>query len=129
MSEDQYALTELQVAILRILWNREEATTQEIHQALESERALALTTIATILSRLEKRGVVRHRKVGRQYAYRARVTESEVRRSKLHDLTENLFHGDPAALVSHLLRSDQVADGDLARIKSLIAEAEREAGD
>lgn len=129
MSEDRYALTELQVAILRILWNREEATTQEIHQALAGDRTLALTTVATILSRLEKRGVVRHRKVGRQYTYRTDVTESEVRRSKLHDLTENLFHGDPAALVSHLLRSDQVADGDLERIKSLIAEAEQEGGD
>ena len=51
-------LTAPQLEIMRVLWDRTEATVVEIHQALRAERPLAPTTIATLLSRLEKRGLV-----------------------------------------------------------------------
>ena len=125
---DVHALTGLQLSILQVLWNRSEATTQEIHGALEDERGLAPTTIATLLSRLERRGILSHRKEGRQYVYRALVTEADVRRSKVRELTAALFQGDPAALISHLVSSADTGADDLERIKTLIAKAERDGG-
>ena len=121
---ETHALTELQLAILQVLWEDGEATTQAIHARLTEERGLALTTVATILSRLEKRGVLAHRKEGRQYVFRPLVTRPEVRRSKIRELMETLFEGDAAALVHHLVRSEETAPEDLARIKAMIAEAE-----
>ncbi len=121
---DVQALTELQLAILQVLWDRSEATTQDIHSRLHAERGLALTTVATLLSRLEKRGILEHRKDGRQYVYRALVTRPEVRRSKIRELTETLFEGDAAALISHLVRSDETGESDLERIKAMISRAE-----
>ena len=115
-----HQLTDLQIAIMRELWARGEATAAEIREALDDTRGLALTTVATLLSRLEKRGVVRHRTRARQYVYRATVTESEVRRGMLDELTERLFNGDVAALVSHLLSAREVSAGDLERVKQLI---------
>ena len=76
---DATQLTDLQIALLRVLWDRREATVAEIAEALRPARDLAPTTIATLLSRLEKRGVVSHTAQGRQYVYRARVSEGEVR--------------------------------------------------
>lgn len=121
---DVHALTGLQLSILDELWDRGEATTQQIHGALEGARGLALTTVATLLSRLERRGVVQHRKEGRQYVYRALVTRSDVRRSKVKELTEALFQGDATALVSHLVSAADTDAADLERIKAMIAEAE-----
>jgi BlaI family transcriptional regulator, penicillinase repressor len=121
---DVQSLTELQLTILQVLWDSDEATTQEIHSHLHQDRGLALTTVATLLSRLEKRGILEHRKDGRQYVYRALVTRPEVRRSKIRELTETLFEGDAAALISHLVRSDETGRGDLERIKALITRAE-----
>ena len=121
---DVLALTGLQLSILDVLWDRGEATTQEIHGALEGERGLALTTVATLLSRLERRGVLNHRKVGRQYIYCPLVTRSDVRRSKVKELTEALFQGDASALVSHLVSSADTDTADLERIRALITEAE-----
>ena len=121
---DVQALTELQLAILQVLWDRTEATTQDIHSQLHDDRGLALTTVATLLSRLERRGILEHRKDGRQYVYRALVTQPEVRRSKIRELTETLFEGDATALISHLVRSDETGQGDLERIKAMITRAE-----
>jgi predicted transcriptional regulator len=55
--------------------------------------------------------------------YRASVTRAEVRRSKVRALTETLFGGDSAALVSHLVRAEDVDDGELRRIRTLLERA------
>jgi BlaI family transcriptional regulator, penicillinase repressor len=118
------SLTDLQLAIMRILWDRAEATVLDVQNRLRPERDLAQTTIATLLSRLEKRGVVEHRLEGRQFVYRPLITEQDVRGSMVSELTELLFNGSSAALMSHLLRSRDMNPGDLDRVKRMIAEAE-----
>lgn len=118
------SLTDLQLAIMRILWDRVEATVLDVQNRLRPERDLAQTTIATLLSRLEKRGVVEHRLEGRQFVYRPLISEQEVRRSMVSELTALLFGGSSEALMSHLLRSRDMNPGDLDRVKRMIAEAE-----
>jgi BlaI family transcriptional regulator, penicillinase repressor len=117
-------LTDLQSAIMRVLWDRGEATVADIHAALQPERGLALTTIATMLSRLERRGIVKHLTQARQYVYSPKVSERDVRRSMVADLTERLFDGDVAELVSHLLNARELSPGDLEKVKELIASHE-----
>jgi predicted transcriptional regulator len=120
-------LSELQMAVMRVLWDRGEATVAEVHEELQRERDLALTTVATVLSRLEKQEVLTHRTQGRQYIYCPAVSEHDVRRSMLADLTERVFYGDVAALVSNLLNERDVTQDELARVKALIEAKEAEA--
>ena len=120
MAEPQ-PLTDLQLAILRVLWDRGSATAAEITDALKSSRGLAQQTIATILSRLERRGIVRHRTRQRQYIYSAVLSEPDARRTMLAELTDRFFEGDVAALVSQLLSAREMSAGDLARVKALIS--------
>ncbi len=121
-------LSELQLAVMRVLWQRGKATVAEVHEALEPERGLALTTVATVLTRLEKAGFVAHRAAGRHYLYRPLVSEEAVRRSMVAVLADRLFEGDVAALVSHLVNARDIEPGDLARVKRLIEEKERKGG-
>jgi len=118
--QESVGLTGLQLSILRVLWDRGEATTQDVQERLAVGRPLALTTVATIMSRLERKGVLTHRREGRQYVYRATVSESGVRRSKVKELTENLFGGDPVALLSHLVRADDVDADEVQRIREML---------
>lgn len=118
-------LGDLQLAIMRVLWDREAATVAEVHQALRDERGLALTTIATMLSKMEKKGVVQHERQGRQFLYRPTVAEHEVQATMVESLTEQLFGGDITALVSRLLSAREVQPGELAELKKLIAAHER----
>ena len=110
---------------MRILWDRSEATVLEVQERLRPDRDLAQTTIATLLTRLEKRGVIAHRLERRQFIYRPLVSEQDVRRSMVSELTTLLFDGSPTALMSHLLGSRDMDPGDLDRVKRLIAEAEQ----
>jgi len=117
-------LTDLQLAIMRVLWERGKATALEVTEALRPTRALAPTTVATILSRLEKRGVVGHETSARQFVYFAHLTEPEATRSMVSELTDRLFDGDATALVSHLITARQFSRADLAKVKDLLAKHE-----
>jgi predicted transcriptional regulator len=113
---------------MRVLWARGEASAAAVHAALHPERGLAPTTIATMLRKLEKKGVVTHRAEGRQYIYRATVARSDVQRSMVATLVDRLFEGDAAALVHHLLHEGDVERQELERLRALLdAEEERDA--
>jgi len=116
-------LSDLQLSVLRVLWDGGEASAQEVQSALEKERPLAVTTVATVLSRLDKRGVVRHRSDGRLFIYRPAVTKDDVSHSMLGALVDSVFQGDPTALISHLVTRRDVSPGDLDRMRRLIEEA------
>lgn len=119
--ESSHRLGDLQLAIMRVLWGRGEATVSEVHEVLEPERGLAPTTIATMLAKMEKKGVIDHHTEGRRFIYRPRVSERQVCRSMVSDLTSQLFRGDVTALVSHLLAEHEIGRDELSQLRSLIA--------
>jgi predicted transcriptional regulator len=118
-------LGDLQLAILRRLWQRGEAAVADVHADLLESRGLATTTIATMLAKMEKKGVVTHRVDGRRYIYRPTVSEKQVRQGMVSEIKDRLFQGDPVALVSHLLTEHEVDSGEIAELKNLIARHER----
>ncbi len=115
-------LADLQYAIMRVLWTDGEATVSRVQEALSNERGLALTTIATMLTKMEKKGVVSHRTEGRQFVYKPLISEKQVHRTMVAELTERLFQGDFKALVSHLLSEQEIDASELKRLKALIEE-------
>jgi predicted transcriptional regulator len=120
---ETYDLTDLQLDLLRTLWESGEATVTEVTEALRETRALAPTTVATLLSRLERKGVVSHRTEGRTYIYRAEITERDVRKTMLSRIT-SLFEGDVAALMSQLLDEREISADEIARVRKLLQERE-----
>jgi predicted transcriptional regulator len=118
-------LTDLQLDVMRVLWRRGEANATTVWEALRARRRLATTTVATLLKRLEKKGVVTHRVEGRTHIYRARLAEEDMRRGLLGRVSA-AFSGDVAALLAQLLDEHDVNAEDLARVRALIAAKERE---
>jgi predicted transcriptional regulator len=121
----QLTLTDLQLDVMRALWNSGEATVSDVAHAIRA-RKLAHATVATVLSRLEKRGAITHRNEGRQFVYSALLKEAEVRKSMITRVKESLFPGDVPALVSQLLMERDINADDLRQVKALIAAKERE---
>lgn len=125
----QYRLTELQLEIMNVLWERGRASVLEVREALKPRRDLAHTTVATLLSRMEKKGVVAHRTEGRQYVYVPAVEAQRVRRAivnEFSDVADRLFAGSITELVSHLLAETDVNADDLAKVRKLIEQKETE---
>ena len=112
-------LTASQLTIMQVLWSREQASVTDVQRAMTGRR-LALTTVATMLVRLEQRGLVSHRTEGRQYIYRSRVSPAEVRETVTRELLRNLFDGDVAAFVSQLLDARKLTREEVADLQRLV---------
>ncbi len=118
--DDEVSLSDLQIDLLRVLWQQGEASTAEIVAALQPSRVLAHTTVATLLTRLEKRGVIASRKDARQLVYRALVDQTKVQRSMVSNLLSSLFDGDAGALLAHLVDENQIDSDELTQIRKLL---------
>ena len=125
MAQPDVALSELQIAVMRVLWRQGESGVTEVAGALAEERGLKYTTVATLLTRLEKRGVVKQRRDGRQLIYRATVSEPQVRRSMVADLLDRLFGGDAQELIAHLVSESELSPGDLERARKRLEKPSR----
>lgn len=121
-------LADLQLAIIQVLWDKGQATVNEVRDALAPERKLAYTTVGTMLAKMESAGYVTHKADGRVNVYRAVLRREQVSRTMVSDLAERLFQGDVAEMMCHLLDGCDVSPQELARLKQLIRDKEREIG-
>jgi predicted transcriptional regulator len=122
----KHQLASLQLAIMQVLWEKGEASVAEVRDALAKDRALAYTTVATMLTKMERKGQVLRRSDRRINLYRPAVEREKVSRSMVSDLTRRLFQGDVAAMVSHLLDGRSVTREELAHLKAVIRAKEKE---
>ncbi len=119
-------LTELELAIMQVVWDHEEVSVDTIDQALqESGRTLAPPSIRTMLGILQDKGYVRRRKQGRGHAYRAAIKAEQAEKSILKDLVERVFDGSPSNLVAALVSQGMVDKEDLTEARRLITKRER----
>jgi predicted transcriptional regulator len=117
-------MTELQLKVMKILWDKGEVSAAEVQAALRPAHDLAATTVSTLLARMAKRGDVQMRREGRQFFYSARIAESGVAARKLNEVADLLFSGSAAAAISHLLDSTSLDARELRALQKQIAEKE-----
>jgi len=120
-----YRLGDLQLRIMQVLWDQGAASVAEVQRALGSQADLAYTTVATMLRKMEERGLVSHRANGRRFIYAARIDAAAVTRSMADDLVDRVFSGSLADTVNHLLRTREVSAAELRQLERLISERKK----
>ncbi len=112
--------TDGELEILRVLWERESTTLGEICTVLRRERQVATTTVATMLSVMLDKGLVRRKKAARGYQWTASVTHAAAAKSMVGKLVDGVFDGSASRLVSHLVEGWRLSAGELAELRRLI---------
>ena len=118
----RFQLGELQLAILKVLWDRGPASVDRVRRGLGRRKRPAYTTVATVLRRMEEDGLVAHDEDGRRFIYRPAVDPDRVAGSMAGDVLDRVFEGSLADMVAHLLSSREVDPDELDRLQRLIAE-------
>jgi len=118
-------LTELELEIMQVIWEKGEALVEDVVQALgDSEKPLTPQSVRTMLKILRDKGYVMRRKEGRGHAYFAAVQRDQAKRGFLKDVVERVFEGSASSLVAALVNAKMVSEKDMAEIRRLIAERE-----
>lgn len=110
---------------MKLLWASHRATVADLHLQLRDEKDLAYTTIATVLRKMEIRGLVEHKVEGRTFIYKAAVPEDAVTRGMADHLVDRLFEGSLTDVVSHLLNTREVSRDELTQLEHLIAKRKK----
>jgi predicted transcriptional regulator len=114
------ALSPAETEVLRLVWQLESATVQDICDALSNDRTVTYATVQTHLRRLEKKGYVRHDEKGKAHVFSAAVKREQVIKRTVGDFVERLFGGDPLPLLLHLAGQSELKADDIQQLKKLI---------
>lgn len=120
-------LTEAELRLMDVVWDKGAATVGEVAAALPGEPALAYNTVLTTLRILEQKGYVRHTKPreGRAFVYRAVVGRKQASRNALRHVVRRFFGNSPELLVLNLLDDGDLSQRELRKIRNLLAEGEK----
>lgn len=113
-------LTPVELELMQLVWRLGEVSVADVLAALPPERALAYTSVSTVLRILEQKGVVRSRKQGRGHLYSAVLPREAYEAQSVRHLVDTLFEGTPSALVARLVEAVPLAPDEVEQIRKLL---------
>ena len=116
-------LTEVELELMDVLWDKGPASVTDIVEALPEER-LAYSSVLTMMRILEQKGYVAHEKSGRAFIYRPLVNRHQAQQSVIGYLLKRFFNNSPEQLVVNLLAHEEVGPREVKRLKKMIGESE-----
>ena len=116
-------LTEAELRVMEVLWDRGASTVAEVVQRLAPEIPLAYTTVLTTLRILEEKGHIAHTKKGRAHVYHPLVNQGEARRSVLRYMMDRFFDSSPQLLMVKLMEEGDLDLEEIRRLKESLARA------
>ena len=117
-------LTEAELRLMEIIWDKGQATVGDVVDLLPKGRALAYNTVLTTLRILEKKGYLSHEKDGRAFVFGPIVDRTRERRTALRYVMSRFFENSPELLVLNLLENEKLEPGEIERLRKLIDESE-----
>lgn len=114
------ATSPAETEVLRLVWQTEEATVQQVHDALPAGRRVAYKTVQTLLRRLEDKGYLTHKTEGKAHVFYPAVRREAVVKRTVLDFLDRLFGGDPRPLMHFLAEDGRIDSQDIERLKGLI---------
>jgi len=114
------ALSPAETEILRLVWQLQRATVQEVSDHLPATRKIAYATVQTLLRRLEKKGYLKHDVEGKAHVFYPSVERDHVIRRSVGDFLDRLFGGDPIPLMHYLAKHGRVSAQDIEELKRLV---------
>lgn len=114
------ALSPAETEILRLVWQLDKATVQQVCDKLPVKRRITYATVQTLLRRLEKKGYVKHQIQGKAHVFFAAVKSEIVIKRSISDFLDRLFGGDPVPLVQYLAEHGKIDADDIKKLKKLI---------
>jgi len=116
-------LTDSERKLLEVLWKRKEASVREVTDELSQKTPIAYTTVLTLLSLMNKKGLVSHRQEGRAFIYSAAISRSEALAKAVEHLLKQFFNGSPHVLAQHLVKEHEVDPAELEALQQIVAAA------
>lgn len=121
MAKRPPTIPDSELDVLKVLWERGQATVREALETLKAAgREWSYATVATLLDRLETKGLVESDRKELAFVYRPTISSQEVRQRRVSSLVDKLYEGEPGLLVLHLLKSHPLDPGQASQVRKVL---------
>jgi BlaI family transcriptional regulator, penicillinase repressor len=124
-ADDRTPLSEAQLEIMNLVWDRGEVTVADVWKALAKRRKLARNTVQTMIVRLEEKGWLTSQTEGHAFRYRAAVPREAAQGMMVRRLLDSAFGGSAEGLVLALLEGRGISRAEAQRVRAMIERAEQ----
>jgi predicted transcriptional regulator len=114
--------TELELEILKVLWQESPLPVREVRRRLEEEagRTLAHSSVITMLNIMVRKGYLRRKRNGKAFHFAPRVAKDRVHGGMLRDVVTRLFDGSASAMVLSLLETTDLDDEEMKELRRMV---------
>lgn len=118
-------LTEQELEIMKVVWNRGSSTVRDVYEELLTRRKIAYTTVMTMMGILEQKGHLKKSSDERAYVYTPAKAQQEVLRNMVQDFVKRVFNGSAKPLLVHLVEEKKITPEELDEISQLLKDKRR----
>ncbi|WP_165223616.1 BlaI/MecI/CopY family transcriptional regulator [Aquisphaera insulae] len=121
MAKRPPTIPDSELDVLKVLWDKGQATVREALETLRAAgRQWSYATVATLLDRLETKGLITSDRSDLAFVYRPAISSQEVRQKRLTNLVDKLYEGEPGLLVLHLLKSHPLEPAQANEVRAVL---------
>jgi BlaI family transcriptional regulator, penicillinase repressor len=117
-------LTPQELAIMKVVWKLDSATVRDVYENLRAHRAIAYTTVMTMMKILEEKGYLKKVRAERAYVYRPTKPRHQVLGAMVRDFVDRVFDGAAGGLLVHLAKDRRLSKDERTTIRRIIEEME-----
>jgi predicted transcriptional regulator len=117
-------LTPQELAIMKVVWRKDEATVRDVYEALQETRPVAYTTVMTMMRILQEKGYLTKATQDRAHVYRPAKPRQQVIGGMVRDFLDRVFDGASDALLVHLARDNKLTPKQRRIVRQLLDEKE-----
>ena len=117
--------TEMELAILRVLWRLGPSTVRQVHAQMQSGRDVGYTTTLKLMQLMHEKGLLSRDEAERSHIYTPVISEGKTQRTLVLELLERTFGGSARRLIQSMLSAKKASPQELQEIRKLLDDLER----
>ncbi len=118
----QPGLTENELEVMQVLWTQAPLKIADILEILQRTPKPAYTSLLTLVQTMEKKGYIKHKKIGKAFVYVPILQQKKFLTSEIKRIAKRLFGGSPGRLVLNLVENEHLNEAEMKALKQLLKE-------
>lgn len=119
-------LTPQELAIMKVVWKLESATVRDVYERLRARRAIAYTTVLTMMKILEQKGYVKKTRADKAFVYRPAKPRAQVLGGMVREFVDRVFDGASRPMLLHLVKEAKLSDKERKALLRAIEDVEED---
>ena len=116
----QPQISEAEYEVMKVIWDNEPVSTNEIVDIVTKTHKWNMRTVHTLISRLDKKGAICHKKEGRIFVYSSLIKKDEYIKTESKSFIKKFYDGTANKMVMNFIKNDMLSEEDIEELRNIL---------